>query len=162
MDYALRATRAFGPRPQEATLKLLQQLLNGKPHRLITVEAGATVFQALSLMAQHDIGALLVMDGGKPVGIFSERDFARKVALLGLDSQDTPVREVMSDKVIYVTLAQTVEECLAIMTERHIRHLPVLAEDGSVTGVLSIGDLVKETISEKSFIIEQLTHYITH
>jgi len=120
------------------------------------------VFRALSLLAQHDIGALLVMEGDQPVGIFSERDFARKVALLGRDSRDTPVREVMSDKVIYVTLAQTVEECMAIMTDRHIRHLPVLGDDGSVAGFLSIGDLVKETISEQTFIIGQLEHYISH
>ena len=143
-------------------MKLLEQIINGKPHRLISVQAGDTVFHALSVMAQYDIGALLVMEGGRPAGVFSERDFARKVVLLGLDSKDTPVREVMSDKVIYVTLAQTVEECMAIMTDRHIRHLPVLAEDGSVAGFLSIGDLVKETISEQTFIIGQLEHYITH
>ncbi len=143
-------------------MKLLEQVLSGKRHRLISVGAGDTVFQALTLMAQHDIGALLVMEDGKPVGIFSERDFARKVVLLGKDATDTPVRMVMSDKVIYVTLAQTVAECMAIMTDRHIRQLPVLAEDGSVAGFLSIGDLVKETISEQTFIIGQLEHYISH
>ena len=143
-------------------MKLLEQILAGKPHRLIAVAPGDTVFQALTLLAQHDIGALLVMEAGKPVGIFSERDFARKVVLKGLESKHTPVREVMSDKVMYVTLNQTVEECMAIMTDRHIRHLPVLAEDGSVAGFLSIGDLVKETISEQTFIIGQLEHYITH
>ena len=143
-------------------MKLLEQILTGKRHRLISVGPEDTVFQALSLLAQYDIGALLVMEAGKPVGIFSERDFARKVVLLGKDSKDTPVREVMSDKVMYVTLATTVEECMAIMTDRHIRHLPVLAEDGSVAGFLSIGDLVKETISEQTFIIGQLEHYITH
>jgi CBS domain-containing protein len=143
-------------------LKLLEQILNAKPHRLISIGTDDTVFRALSVLAQHDIGALLVLEGGKPVGVFSERDFARKVVLLGLDSKDTPVRDVMSDKVIYVTLAQTVEDCMAIMTDRHIRHLPVLAEDGSVAGFLSIGDLVKETISEQTFIIGQLEHYISH
>jgi CBS domain-containing protein len=143
-------------------MKLLEQILSGKRLRTISVGPDDTVFQALSLLAQYDIGALLVLEAGRPVGIFSERDFARKVVLLGLDSKDTPVREVMSDKVIYVTLAQTVEECMAIMTDRHIRHLPVLAEDGSVAGFLSIGDLVKETISEQTFIIGQLEHYITH
>jgi CBS domain-containing protein len=143
-------------------MKLLEQIINGKPHRLISVQADATVFQALSVMAQYDIGALLVMEGGKPAGVFSERDFARKVVLLGLNSKDTPVSEVMSDRVIYVTLAQTVEECMAIMTDRHIRHLPVLAEDGSVAGFLSIGDLVKETLTEQTFIIGQLEHYISH
>jgi len=143
-------------------MKLLQQILNAKPHRCITVEAGATVLEALRLLAQYDIGALLVMDGGQPAGIFSERDLARKMVLMGREPGHTPVREVMSDKIIYVNLNQTVEECMAIMTDRRVRHLPVLAEDGTVAGFLSIGDLVKEMISEKSFIIEQLTHYITH
>ena len=143
-------------------MKLLEQIISAKRHRLISVGPDDTVFQALSLLAQYDIGALLVMEAGKPVGIFSERDFARKVVLKGLESKDIPVREVMSDKVMYVTLNQTVEECMAIMTDRHIRHLPVLAEDGSVAGFLSIGDLVKETISEQTFIIGQLEHYITH
>jgi CBS domain-containing protein len=113
-------------------------------------------------MAQHDIGALLVMEDGKPVGIFSERDFARKGILPGMDAKATPVRKMMSDKLICVTLTETVEDCMAIMTDRHIRHLPVLAEDGSVAGFLSIGDLVKETISEQTFIIGQLEHYISH
>jgi len=143
-------------------MKLLEQIISAKRHRLISVGPDDTVFQALSLLAQYDIGALLVMEAGKPVGIFSERDFARKVVLKGLESKDIPVREVMSDKVMYVTLNQTVEECMAIMTDRHIRHLPVLAEDGSVAGFLSIGDLVKETISEQTFIIGQLEHYISH
>ena len=143
-------------------MKLLEQIISAKRHRLVSVGPDETVFQALSLLAQYDIGALLVMEGGKPVGIFSERDFARKVVLLGKDSKDTPVREVMVDKVMYVTLNQTVEECMALMTDRHIRHLPVLAEDGSVAGFLSIGDLVKETISEQTFIIGQLEHYISH
>jgi len=143
-------------------MKLLQQILNAKPHRLITVDAGATVLEALRILAQYDIGALLVTDQGQPAGIFSERDLARKMVLLGREASNTPVRDVMSAKIIYVTLNQTVEDCMAIMTERHIRHLPVLGEDGSVAGFLSIGDLVKEVISEKSVIIEQLIHYITH
>ena len=143
-------------------MKLLEHLLSGKRHRLISIGPDETVFQALTLMAQHDIGALLVLEDGKPAGIFSERDFARKGILPGLDAKDTPVRKMMSDKLICVTLAQTVEDCMAIMTDRHIRHLPVLAEDGSVAGFLSIGDLVKETISEQTFIIGQLEHYISH
>jgi len=142
-------------------MKLLEQLISAKRHRLISIGPDDTVFQALTVMAQYDIGALLVVEGGKPVGIFSERDFARKM-LSGLDSKETAVRAVMSDKLIYVNLNQTVEECMAIMTDRHIRHLPVLAEDGSVAGFLSIGDLVKETISEQTFIIGQLEHYISH
>ncbi len=142
-------------------MKSLKQLLNEKPHGLISVSPTDTVLHALQLMAQHDIGALLVMEQDKPVGIFSERDYARKVVLHGKSSKDTPLSVVMSEKVIFVTLTQTVEECMAIMTDRRIRHLPVLAEDGSVAGIVSIGDMVKETISEQKFVIEQLEHYIT-
>lgn len=142
-------------------MKALRHLLDEKRQGVISVGPTATVFEALNLMAQHDIGALLVMDQGRPIGILSERDYARKVVLRGKTSKDTPVREVMSEKVIYVTLTQTVEECMAIMTERHIRHLPVLDEAGGVAGFLSIGDLVKETISQQKFIIEQMERYIT-
>jgi len=143
-------------------MKLLQQILNAKPHRLIAVGVDASVQQALELMARHDIGALLVEEGGQPVGIFSERDFARKAVQLGKACLDEPVRHLMSDRIISVTLTETVEECMAIMTDRHIRHLPVTDGDGKVVGFLSIGDMVKETIAEQSFVIEQLTHYITH
>jgi CBS domain-containing protein len=143
-------------------MKLLEHLLTAKRHRLISIGPDDTVFQALTLMAQHDIGALLVMEDGKPVGIFSERDFARKGIQPGMEAKTTAVRKMMSDKLICVTLTETVEDCMAIMTDRHIRHLPVLAEDGSVAGFLSIGDLVKETISEQTFIIGQLEHYISH
>lgn len=143
-------------------MKLLQQILNAKPHRLIAVGADASVQEALALMAQYDIGALLVQEDGEPVGVFSERDFARKAVQLGKACLDQPVRSLMSAKIISVTLAQTVEECMAIMTDRHIRHLPVTDGDGKVVGFLSIGDMVKETIAEQSFVIEQLTHYITH
>jgi CBS domain-containing protein len=143
-------------------MKSLKRLLDEKGHGVFSVAPEDTVFQALNLMARHDIGALLVQEGGRPVGVFSERDYARKVALHGKASRDTPIREVMSDKVIYVTLAQSVEDCMAVMTNRRIRHLPVLGEGGEVAGFLSIGDLVKETISEQQFIIEQLEHYITH
>jgi CBS domain-containing protein len=142
-------------------MKSLKHLLDEKRRGLISVGPSDTVFHALNLMAQHDIGALLVLEHGKPVGIFSERDYARKVVLRGKTSKDTPVREVMSEKVIYVTLSQTVEECMAIMTDRHVRHLPVLDEAGEVVGFLSIGDMVKETISQQKFIIEQLERYIT-
>ena len=142
-------------------MKSIEHLLQGKPRRLISVGPDDTVHQALVLLAKHDIGALLVMEDGRPVGIFSERDHARKVLLAGKDSLDTPVREVMSDKVVCVTLSQTVEDCMAIMTDRHFRHLPVLGEDGAVAGFLSIGDLVKETIAEQTFVIGQLEHYIS-
>lgn len=142
-------------------MKSLKHLLDEKQRGLISVGPSDTIFHALNLMAQHDIGALLVMEQGKPIGIFSERDYARKVVLQGKSSKDTPVRQVMSEKVIFVTLSQTVEECMAIMTDRRVRHLPVLGEADEVVGFLSIGDLVKETISQQKFIIEQLERYIT-
>ena len=120
-----------------------------------------TVYHALTLMAQHDIGALLVLDGEKLVGIFSERDYARKIMLHGKSSKETLVREIMSDRVAYVTPATTLDECMALMTERRFRHLPVLSEAGEVLGVISIGDLVKETISNQQMIISELERYIS-
>ena len=143
-------------------MKSLLNLLEEKGRDPVTVASDETVFHAISLMAKHDIGALLVMKEDRLVGIFSERDFTRKVSLRGKSSKETLVREVMTEKVIYVTLSQTVEECLAIMTDRRVRHLPVLDEAQRVVGFLSIGDLVKETISEQAFIIDQLEHYITN
>lgn len=143
-------------------MRTLQHLLDGKARRVISVSPGDDVFLALELMARHDIGALLVVEDGRPVGVFSERDYARKVVLHGKKSKETAVREVMSPNLIWVGLEQTVEECMAIMTERHVRHLPVLTAEGTVAGFLSIGDLVKETIADQKFTIEQLVHYITH
>jgi CBS domain-containing protein len=140
-------------------MRPLQQLIDAKP-ATVSVEPEDTVLQALTLLAQFDIGALLVLDQGRLVGIFSERDYARKVILKGKASKDTLVREVMSDKVSCVTPAQTVEECMALMTERRIRHLPVLGPQSEVLGIISIGDLVKEMISHQKFTIEQLVHYI--
>ena len=141
-------------------MRPLKQLLDGKPP-LVSVAPGDSVFDALALMDKHGIGALLVMEGEKLVGIFSERDYARKVVLKGKASKDTPIREIMSDRISCVTLAQTVEECMALMTDRHIRHLPVLGAGNEVLGVVSIGDLVKEVISHQKFTIEQLERYIT-
>ena len=143
-------------------MKTLAQLLAGKRPGVLSVDAEEMVLHALSQMAVEDVGALLVLSGGKPVGIFTERDYARKVVLRGKASKTTQVREIMTPKVISVQLTQTVEECMAIMTERRIRHLPVIGADGAVVGLLSIGDLVKETIAEQAFIIGQLEHYITH
>lgn len=141
-------------------MRSIKQLLEGRGAPM-SVQPGDTVFQALEAMAAKDIGALLVIENARLVGIFSERDYARKVILKGKASKDIPVREVMSDKIAYVTLEQTVEECMAIMTDRHCRHLPVLGPGQEVIGILSIGDLVKETISQQQFIIEQLERYIT-
>jgi CBS domain-containing protein len=140
-------------------MRSLTHLLAGKPAP-VSVGPDDTVLEDLSALARHDIGALLVLDGGRLVGIFSERDYARKVILRGKASKDIPVKEIMSEKVSYVTPSQSVEECMALMTDRHIRHLPVLGAQQEVIGVVSIGDLVKETISEQKFIIDQLEHYI--
>ena len=140
-------------------MRPLKQLIEGK-RPLVSVGPDDTVFTALGLLAQHDIGALLVLEGSRLVGIFSERDYARKIILKGKTSKDTPVREIMSEKVSCVTLAQTVEECMALMTDKRVRHLPVLGPGDEVLGILSIGDLVKEVISDQKFTIEQLVHYI--
>ena len=139
----------------------LKQLLAAKNRPLAVVTPGDSVFHALSLMAMHDVGALLVLDGENLVGIFTERDYARKLILHGTSSKETLVSEIMSDKVAYVTLSATVDECMALMTETHFRHLPVLSEDGEVIGIVSIGDLVKATISNQQFIISELERYIT-
>lgn len=142
-------------------MKTLKQLLAGKTDRPLAVVApGDSVFHALTLMAQHDVGALLVMDGEQLVGIFSERDYARKIILQGKSSKETTVREIMSDRVAYVTPGTTLDECMALMTDKHFRHLPVLTDDGSVVGMISIGDLVKETISSQQFLINELERYI--
>lgn len=142
-------------------MQSIQHLLDEKNRPAVFVAPTDTVQQALALLARHDIGAVLVLDKGRVAGIFSERDFARKVGLPGRSFLATTVREVMSDHVFYVTPAQTVEECLAIMTDRHIRHLPVVNESQKLLGILSIGDLVKATISLQAFRIEQLERYIT-
>jgi len=141
-------------------MKLVRQILKEKGHRFWSVGPETMVIDALKLMAEKEIGALLVLDGGKLVGIMSERDYARKVALKGKSSLETPVREIMTSKVFFVRPQQTVEECMALMTDKHIRHLPVIDGD-KVTGVISIGDLVKATIDEKDFMIKQLENYIT-
>jgi CBS domain-containing protein len=140
-------------------MRPLKQLIEGK-QSMVSAGPDDSVFTALTLLAQYDIGALPVLENGRLVGIFSERDYARKIVLKGKASKDTPVREIMSDKVSCVTLAQTVEECMALMTDKRIRHLPVIGTHDEVLGILSIGDLVKETISHQKFTIEQLVSYI--
>ena len=119
-----------------------------------------TVFNALQRMADKGIGALLVMQGDAIVGIVTERDYARKIVLKGRTSALTQVRDVMTASVMFVQPAQTSEECMALMTDNRLRHLPVLA-DGKVIGMISIGDLVKDIISEQQFVIQQLEHYIS-
>jgi CBS domain-containing protein len=141
-------------------MKTLKQLIEAKGNKLAAVAPEQSVLRALEIMAEIDVGALLVMDDKKLVGVFSERDYARKVILQGKASRHTPVSEIMTGKVIYVTPDKTVEECMAIMTEKRIRHLPVLDDQKNVLGVISIGDVVKEMICEQQFIINQLENYI--
>jgi CBS domain-containing protein len=134
-------------------------LLHTKGPAVWSIPPDASVYEAIQLMADKGVGALLVMEGQKLVGIVSERDYARKVILQGKSSRDTPVREIMTDKVFYVRPDQTVEDCMAVMTAHRIRHLPVL-DDDRVIGVVSIGDLVRAVISEQEVRIQQLEQYI--
>ncbi len=142
-------------------MKTLKQLIESKNKKLASVAPEQTVLRALEIMAEVDVGALLVMDGKRLAGVFSERDYARKVILQGKASRHTPVSEVMTSKVICVAPDRTVEECMAIMTEKHIRHLPIVDDDHNVLGIVSIGDVVKEMLSQQKFIIGQLESYIT-
>jgi CBS domain-containing protein len=125
-----------------------------------TIAPTDSVLDALRLMADKGIGALLVMEGGDIAGIVTERDYARKIALLGRTSGATLVRDVMTREVLFVGPGQTTQECMAVMTKNRLRHLPV-DEGGKLLGLISIGDLVKDIISEQKFIIEQLEHYIS-
>lgn len=140
-------------------MKTVSQLLQGKGSNVWSVTPDSSVFEALKLMADKNVGALLVMNDGKLRGILSERDYARKVILLGKSSHELAVRDIMSDKVVCVGPQQTVDECMALMSSKRIRHLPVLA-NGQVVGVLSIGDLVKAIIALQQQTIQQLESYI--
>ena len=140
-------------------MKTLRQLLQAKAHGILSIAPGARLYDALQVMADKNVGALLVMDGGQLLGIITERDYARKVILKGKSSLDTPVQEIMTDKVQTVNSDQTVEECMALMTDKRFRHLPVM-EANKLVGVVSIGDLVKEVISEQEQTIRQLESYI--
>lgn len=137
----------------------VRDILKTKGRAVHHVQPDATVLSALEIMAEHQVGALVVLDEGHLAGIITERDYARKIVLKGRTSPGTHVREIMSTKVICARLDQTVEECMAVMTTRAVRHLPVL-EHKSVVGIVSIGDLVKCIIADQNFIIEQLEHYI--
>src|SRR5438874_10876209 len=146
--------------PGDPPMKTVRQLLRTKGHEVLSVAPDTAVFEALQLMAEKNVGAVLVLEGERLVGILSERDYARKVILKGKSSKETPVREIMSSHVLYVRPEQTLEDCMALMTDKHVRHLPVL-DQGKVIGVISIGDVVKALIAEQQFIIAQLQNYIT-
>ncbi len=141
-------------------MNTVRDILKIKGHDVWCVEGGATVFEALRLMAEKGVGALVVMDGGRLAGIISERDYARKIVLLGRTSPNTRVEEIMTSHVVYTHPEQSVEECMAIMTDKRVRHLPVI-DEGKLFGLISIGDLVKSIIADQKFIIEQLERYIT-
>ena len=139
--------------------KSIRDVLKSKGDSVITIRADETVYKALELMAAENVGALLVMEGEQVAGLISERDYARKVILEGLSSPETAVQKIMISKVLYITPDKSVEEGLALMSDKRCRHLPVL-EDNKLIGMVSIGDLVKAHVADKDFMINQLEHYI--
>ncbi len=140
-------------------MKSVKEILDLKGHDFWYVEPSSTVFDAIKQMAEKEVGSVLVMEDGKIVGIVTERDYARKVILEGKTSPELPVTAVMSTRVLYAKPEQSVEDCMALMTDKRVRHLPVL-DNGTVRGVVSIGDLVKAVITEQQFTIKQLENYI--
>ncbi len=141
-------------------MKLVKHLLDSKGREIISIVEEASVFDAIKMMAERSIGSLLVMEGGELKGIVTERDYARKVIVKGRSSKSTQVGEIMTAEVLTASTNQTVKECMTVMTERRIRHLPVV-EDDEVLGLISIGDLVQAIISDQQEEIEQLEHYIS-
>ncbi|MDA8129871.1 MAG: CBS domain-containing protein [Elusimicrobia bacterium] len=138
----------------------LKQFLKHKGAMIWSVSSSATVLQALKIMAEKNVGALMVMDSGRIVGMISERDYARKVELHGKSANDTMVREIMTERVVYVRPDESIEDCMALMSEKHFRHLPVIDKE-HILGLISIGDVVRIVISKQKFIISQLENYIS-
>ena len=141
------------------TMTTVRQMLAHKPADVFSVAPDDTVFDALQLMSEKNVGAVIVCEGDRLVGILSERDYARKVVLHGKSSRDIPIREIMTSRVLCIEPAQTADQCMALMTDKRIRHLPVL-EGSKVVGVISIGDVVRAIVKEQQFTIEQLENYI--
>jgi CBS domain-containing protein len=142
-------------------MNTVAQILGSKPDQTVyTMVPGSSAYEAVRLMAEKNIGALVVVEDDQVVGLVSERDYARKLVLMARSPKDTPLGAIMSSPVMYVRPDQTSDECMALMTQNRMRHLPVM-DGGQLIGLISIGDLVKATISEQQFIIEQLEHYIT-
>lgn len=138
----------------------VRELLTIKGHEIWSIAPQATAYEALQLMSEKDVGALLVVEKGKLVGIFSERDYARKVVLEGRSSRDTNVDQLMSHEVLYVEPQNSTEDCMALMTAKRVRHLPVM-ENNQLIGIVTIGDVVKQAIADRQFAIHQLEKYIT-
>lgn len=141
-------------------MKTVKELLRAKGDSVWSIDPSASVYDAIAMMAEKNIGALLVMDVDQVAGVLSERDYARRVVLAGHSAANTQVREVMSSRVIFVKPSDTVEQCMELMTDKHFRHLPVM-EAGKLLGLVSIGDLVKAVIKEQKSVIGQLENYIT-
>ena len=137
----------------------VEQLMKTKGNEIWSIAPQATVYEALQIMSEKDVGALLVLDKGNLVGIFSERDYARKLILKGRFSKDTTVGELMTREVLYIESQSTIEDCMALMTAKRVRHLPVL-ENERLIGIVTIGDVVKQIISDQEFTIQQLERYI--
>lgn len=142
------------------TMTTVRDVLDRKGRQIYSVNPGDSVYRALEIMSDHRIGALMVVDEGKLVGVVSERDYARKIALQGKSSRDTHVADIMTRNVYCIRPGARIEDCMALMTEKSVRHLPVMEEDG-LDGVISIGDVVKATITHQEFIIDQLEHFIS-
>lgn len=140
-------------------MELIKYLIKAKGDEIWSIEPGASVFDAVKLMADKGVGALIVMEGNKLVGVISERDYARKVILKNRLSRETYVEEIMTTRVVYAHPEQNVEECMALMSEKHIRHLPIMVEE-KLLGVVSIGDLVKSIIAQQQLTIKQLEQYV--
>ena len=138
----------------------VKDILQTKGHDVISITPDTTVYESLTIMADKNVGALVVLDGDSVAGIMSERDYARKVILHGKSSRELQVREIMTSKVYYVSLEQNVQDCMAQMTDKHVRHLPVIDKERLV-GIISIGDVVKTIMADQEYTIKLLEHYIT-
>ncbi|MCK4709375.1 MAG: CBS domain-containing protein [Gammaproteobacteria bacterium] len=141
-------------------MKKVNDILKFKGNDVWSIGPEASVYDAINLMTEKKVGALMVVEGGKLVGVVSETDYTRKIILKGLTSRKTPVKAIMTKRVLYVQPEQDIEECMVLMTEKRTRHLPVM-DEGKLVGVISIGDAVKSVIDEQRFTIEQLERYIT-
>ena len=141
-------------------MKTVRDVLRRKGREVSSVGPDTTVYDALKQMADRNIGAVVVLDGGHPIGLFTEREYARQVILKGKSSRDVAVREIMVSPVVCIAPQQNIEECMALMTDKRIRHLPVM-EGGRIGGIISMGDVVKAVIADQSFAIQQLEQYIT-